>query len=130
LTGIGRRAANTLQSAWRSRSFIRQSKKVNKVYKALHKPILILPRAIAGAKHYPRCCPVTGAALFACGPYAMAYRRYTLRHGWDRRGCTRKPTSRAVIGCGSCVRPGNCRIRGKYAAKILRHQYGRLQIRR
>jgi len=27
LTGIGRRAANTLQSAWRSRSFIRQSKK-------------------------------------------------------------------------------------------------------
>jgi hypothetical protein len=130
LTGIGRRGKNTSQSAWRSRSFIRQSKKVNKVYANLNKPILILPRAIAGANYYPRCCPDSGAALIACGSYAMAHRRYTLRHGWGRRGCSRKSTSRAVTGCGSCVRPGNCRICGKHAAAVLRHQYRRLQIRR
>jgi hypothetical protein len=130
LTGIGHRAVSILPNAWRSLSSIRQNEKVNKVYANLNKPILILPRAIARANYYPRCCPFTGAALFACGPHAMVNRRDTLRHGWDRRGCTRKSTSRAVTGCGSCVCPRNCRIRGIHAAAVLRHQYRRLEVRR
>jgi hypothetical protein len=126
LTGIGQRAANTLQSAWRSRSFIRQNKKVNFVYIKINTGAIILPRAIAGANYYPRCCPFTGAALIACGPDAMAHRRDTLRYGWVWRGRARQPSFRAVTGCGSCVRPGNCRICGIYAAAILRNQHRRI----